>query len=168
MAAWGEVTAPIPASPSEMPWDLLINYSLSIYCVPTILHRSLHLTFSIILFIETFPCLESSQLGTGLKVQRKQGSHGAGVRKDRKEKTFSMVSLVMLTAHKPLSLKTNNNYNPQHQWTLAGFLCTQGSGREQAACTGFGARRAVSCSQLCPDPYGTLHNRACSLISKMD
>lgn len=36
-----------------------------------------------------------------------------------------MFPLVMLTAHEPLSLKTNNNYNPQHQQALAGFLCTQ-------------------------------------------
>lgn len=85
----------------------------------------------------------------------------------RRERTFSTVSLVMLTAHKPLSLKTNNNYNPQHQRTLAGLLCTQGSGREQAACTGLGARRAVSCSRLCPGPCGTLHKGACPLASKM-
>lgn len=70
----GEMPLPIPPSPKEMPWALLINHLLSIYYVPTILYLSLHLASSITLFTGTFPCLESTQLGTGLKVQ---GSRGA-------------------------------------------------------------------------------------------
>lgn len=77
---------PHPSLTEGDAFALLINHLLSIYYAPTILRLSLHLAFSIILFTENFPRSESTQLGTGLKVQGKEGGRGAGVRKDGEER----------------------------------------------------------------------------------
>lgn len=108
----GGAAAPIPDSPmlpGEMPWALLINqHLLSTYYVPATLHLSLHLAFSTILNSQVRklrPTEGRDSLGVNPGWHR---ARNAGEARElwsrceegqRREGTFSMVSLTTRTAH---------------------------------------------------------------------